>query len=143
MKTPQLPAMPGMAPLGMHRSYEDRHAAIASSAYSAVDGYSQQRCSDAATFVYLAGISDADWLAATLKRLGGNAMTSVSHRLFLPWRTVQNHRGRIAIVDSRNNGHDATSGRVCNLPQGKDGRGLFIAQQICAAMNGRITRGTP
>lgn len=56
--------------------------------------------------------------------------------LYLPWRVVQNWSNKIAIVDSRNNGRDTRSGRVCNLPQGKNGRGLEIAEAICAAMNG-------
>lgn len=61
-----------------------------------------------------------------------------SHKLNLPWRVVQNWHGKIAIVDSTNNGEDVTSGRVCNLPQGKDGRGLFIAEEICRTMNVRL-----
>ena len=59
----------------------------------------------------------------------------IKHDLFLPWTVVQNHHGKIAIVDRCNNGKDVTSGRVCNLPQGKDGRGLHIAKMICDAMN--------
>ncbi len=55
--------------------------------------------------------------------------------LHLPWRVVQNWCGKIAIVDATNDGESTTSGRVCNVPQGKDGRGLFIAQEICRTMN--------
>lgn len=62
------------------------------------------------------------------------------HELFLPWRIVQNYRGKIAIVDSRNNGKDVLSGRVLNLPQGTDGRGLYIANLIVYEMNGRNQR---
>ena len=63
------------------------------------------------------------------------------HKLYLPWRVVQNWRGKIAIVDSRNNGEDVSSGRVCNLPQGEDGRGLYIAEMICSAMNNFVREG--
>ena len=59
------------------------------------------------------------------------------HKLYLPWRVVQNWHGKIAIVDARNNHEDITSGRVCNLPQGKDGRGLAVAQAICNTMNAK------
>lgn len=55
--------------------------------------------------------------------------------LKLPWEVVKNWRGKIAIVDSTNNGKDVTSGRVCNLPRGKDNRGEYIAHAICRAMN--------
>lgn len=58
-----------------------------------------------------------------------------TRELYLPWKVVQNWHGKIAIVDNRNNGKDVLSGRVLNLPQGKDGRGLFIAQLICNTMN--------
>jgi hypothetical protein len=57
------------------------------------------------------------------------------HELYLPWRVVQNWHGKIAIVDNRNNGEDVVSGRVCNLPQGKNERGLFVADEICRIMN--------
>jgi len=57
------------------------------------------------------------------------------HALHLPWRVVTNYLGRIYIVDSRNNGKDTTSGRVCSLPQGKDGEGLATADEIVATMN--------
>ncbi len=55
--------------------------------------------------------------------------------LNIPWKVVQNYRGKIAIVDSTNNGKDITSGRVCNIPMGKDERGIDIAHAICDAMN--------
>jgi hypothetical protein len=57
------------------------------------------------------------------------------HELNLPWRVVRNWHGKIAIVDSRNNDKTTTSGRVCNIPQGANGRGLWVAQRICAIMN--------
>jgi hypothetical protein len=60
------------------------------------------------------------------------------HKLFLPWKVVHNWRGKIAIVDSRNNGQDTTSGRVCNIASGKDGRGDFIANEIVRTMNARL-----
>jgi hypothetical protein len=53
----------------------------------------------------------------------------------LPWQVVQSQRGKISIVDCTNNGIDVISGRVCSLPQGKDGRGLQIAEHICAVVN--------
>ena len=59
-----------------------------------------------------------------------------AHDLNLPWRVVRNWRGKITIVDQRNVGSDTTTqGRVCNLPEGENGRGLFIALRICEAMN--------
>lgn len=65
------------------------------------------------------------------------------HKLFLPWKVVESeYSGRLAIVDSRNNGDDIVSGRVCNLPKGKDGRGKFVAEAICAAMNGNVMRAS-
>jgi len=57
--------------------------------------------------------------------------------LFTPWRVVENWRGKIAIVDANNNGEDTRTGRVCNLPQGKNGRGLEVAQAICDAINAK------
>ena len=65
----------------------------------------------------------------------------MNRELFLPWKVVQNYRGRIVIVDSRNNGKDITSGRVCNLPQGDEGHGRYIAEMICETMNRRFTTG--
>lgn len=62
----------------------------------------------------------------------------VKHQLYLPWRVVRNWHGKIAIVDARNNDGTTTTGRVCNLPQGDEGRGVFIAQEICNEMNARM-----
>ncbi len=59
----------------------------------------------------------------------------IKHDLFLPWTVVQNWHGKIAIVDSRNDDNTTTKGRVCNLPQGEEGRGLHIAKVICDAVN--------
>ena len=59
----------------------------------------------------------------------------MKHEMNIPWRVVENWRGKLAIVDNRNNGEDVTSGRVCNLPSGKDGRGRFIAEEICRLVN--------
>lgn len=59
----------------------------------------------------------------------------VKHKLNTPWRVVRNWHGKIAIVDCTNNGKDVVSGRVCNLPKGKDQRGLFIAEMICHLIN--------
>lgn len=60
------------------------------------------------------------------------------HKLYLPWKVVQNYRGKLAVVDARNDGKDVTSGRVFNLPQGKDGQGRFVAEEICRTMNARL-----
>ncbi len=69
-------------------------------------------------------------------------MTTPSpHKLYLPWRVVENWSGKLAIVDSRNDGKTTSSGRVCNLPKGKDGRGKYIALMICAAMNSYVKEG--
>ena len=57
------------------------------------------------------------------------------HNLYLPWRVVENWHGKIAIVDNRNDNGTTTKGRVCNLPKGKNGRGLFVAEMICKTMN--------
>ena len=65
-------------------------------------------------------------------------MTQSKSKLNLPWKVVQNWRGKIAIVDATNMDHTTTTGRICNLPQGKDGRGLMIAEEICRAMNARL-----
>lgn len=59
-----------------------------------------------------------------------------AHDLNLPWHVVRNWRGKIVIVDRRNVGTDSTTkGRVCNLPEGENGRGLFVALRICDIMN--------
>lgn len=63
----------------------------------------------------------------------------MAHKLNLPWKVVENWRGKLAIVDSTNNDKDVTSGRVCNLPRGKDDRGVFIAHEIVRTMNRRLT----
>jgi hypothetical protein len=60
------------------------------------------------------------------------------NELNLPWRVVQNWRGKIALVDATNNGEDTVSGRICNLPRGKDDRGLRIAKAICDTMNAKV-----
>jgi hypothetical protein len=52
-----------------------------------------------------------------------------------PWKVVHNWHGKIAVVDNRNNGKDVLSGRVFNLPKGKDGRGEAIAAEICRLVN--------
>lgn len=64
-----------------------------------------------------------------------------THKFNTPWKVVRNWRKRIAIVDSTNNGTDITSGRVCGIPRGKDGRGEFIAATICLIMNARFPNG--
>lgn len=61
------------------------------------------------------------------------------HKLNLPWRVVENWRGKLAIVDATNDGKSTDSGRICNLPRGKDDRGVFIANEICRTMNIRLT----
>lgn len=63
-----------------------------------------------------------------------------THKLNLPWQVVRNWHGKIAIVDARYNGKDTSTGRVCNLPQGKDERGVFIAELICLTMNERFAQ---
>lgn len=52
-----------------------------------------------------------------------------------PWKVVENWRGKIAVVDATNNGKDVTSGRVFNLPRGKDGRGRLVADEIVRLVN--------
>jgi hypothetical protein len=59
----------------------------------------------------------------------------VKSELNLPWKVVTNHTGKIAIVDCTNDGVSTTSGRVLNLAQGKDSKGLRIAQHICNVVN--------
>lgn len=61
--------------------------------------------------------------------------------LYLPWKVVENWRGKLAIVDNRSNGQqEGNPGRVCNLPRGRNDRGVEIAWAICHAMNAKQDR---
>ncbi len=62
----------------------------------------------------------------------------MTEKLFLPWRVVQNWRGKVAIVDARND-KGAFRGRVCNLPLDRRPAmdGVTLAQVICDTMNAK------
>ncbi len=57
----------------------------------------------------------------------------MDHNTHAPWRLVTNWRGKLAVVDTRNDGRHTEIGRVCNLPRGRDGRGVAIGRLISAA----------